>query len=85
MKKILTISGGVLLIFGLLGTFYSFKLDQKVMGDTNLGVAVFAPSKDSLEWEKKEELRKQSDLLFIVGTLLTVSGIALQTAGSLMK
>jgi hypothetical protein len=54
------------------------------MGSAALGVAVWAPRKDSPEMQEKERLHRWADRWFYVGLVLTALGIALQTLGSVL-
>lgn len=55
------------------------------MSVANLGVAVWAPDKNSPEWKRKERLRNASDCCFYSGIILTLVGITIGTIGSLIK
>lgn len=76
------ILGGVLLGLGLLLAFGSFYYNARVMGKAALGVGVYAPEPGSPEWRQKELQRRISDGLFVLGVLLSLAGVILQTYGS---
>ncbi|MBU0534044.1 MAG: hypothetical protein KJ887_04530 [Candidatus Omnitrophica bacterium] len=82
-SKRLILTGSILLFIGLLLAFFSNYYNLQVMGKTSLGVGIFAPPENSAEWNRKETLRKISDISFYFGIFITAVGIALQTAGSL--
>ena len=79
----LTFWGGMLILGGLLLAAISNWYQTKVMGDASLGVAVWAPDKDSPEWRKKTRLRTLADWAFWIGIALSAIGGALQTWGAL--
>lgn len=79
-----TVVGGVLLLVGLLTAFVSNHYASRVMGMANLGVAVYAPTPGSAEWQQKERLRARADGLFYVGLALTAFGVILQTIGAVV-
>jgi len=64
---ILNIWGNVLLLFGILLSFGSFKVDNIVMGDANLGYGLFADDKNSPQWAKQKCLRNIGDGILVLG------------------
>ena len=83
-EKWLIVAGGALLFVGVVTAFISARYVTRVMGNTALGVAVWAPERGSLAWQKREQLRARADFWFYVGIVLTACGIALQTIGGIL-
>ena len=68
-------------MLGLLTAFVSNHYANRVMGDANLGVGIFAPAPESPEWRQKLELRTRADRFFYVGLALTAPGALRSTRG----
>lgn len=79
----LTLVGGLLLLVGLVTALAANHYQTRVMGQAGLGVAVWAPEKDSPEWKEKERLRTLANRWFWIGLVVTSIGVAAQTAGAL--
>jgi hypothetical protein len=82
--KSLIAAGGLLLLIGLVTAFWSARYVTRVMGNAGLGVAVWAPERGSLAWQKREQLRARADFWFYVGIVLTACGVVLQTIGGIL-
>jgi hypothetical protein len=78
----LALTGGALLLIGVVLMFCSFRDQLRVMGEAGKGVAVLASDKGSPEWAEKERLARCQETLFNVGLLLTALGVILQTAAA---
>jgi hypothetical protein len=82
--KVLTVSGGVLLLIGPLMAFIAARFGNRVMGRAGLGVDVLAPDEDSNEWLAKEGRRRWADRGFYLGLVLTALGVILQILGGVL-
>jgi hypothetical protein len=81
-EKWLVVSGGLLLLAGLLTALISNHLQARVMGQANLGVGVWAPEEGGEAWKQKVRLRARADGWFWIGIALTACGVVLQTLGA---
>ena len=80
----LVLTGGVVLLVGLVCSLGSTYYQVKAMGGARRGVAVLAPEANSPEMLQKERQVTRSDCLFYVGLGLTAAGVILQTAGAML-
>jgi len=83
-EKWLVVSGGLLLLAGLLTAFISAHFSSRVMRQADLGIAVLAPEPGSSDMAEKERQRASSNRWFWLGLILTAWGVVLQTLGAVL-
>lgn len=71
----LILISAIFMFLNIMFAFISEHCEYRVMGNAALGIAIYAPKKDSPEWKEKLFLRSKADYFFYLSILSGVLAI----------
>ena len=80
MRKVqrLQLCAAIFIFLSLVCSLLVNQANTKLMGQAALGVAVWAPAKDSPEWKQKEKLQVQANWYFYGGVICALFGLGFE-------